>query len=166
METTVPGIYAAGDITGGWQLAHVASAEGAVAAHNAMRQPASMDYRVVPRCTFTSPEVASVGLTEAQALEANLEPIVGSFPLRASGRALAMGAWEGMVKLVAESKSHKLIGAHLVCAHASDLIGELTYAMTVDATIDELDRVVRAHPSLVEAIGEAAGVLLGRPLHI
>jgi dihydrolipoamide dehydrogenase len=165
METGVPNIYAAGDITGGWLLAHVASTEGTVAAFNAMGQPREMDYRVIPRCTFTSPEVASVGLTEKQAREAGIEIVTGVFPLRASGRAMAMGAWQGKVKLIADSRNDRLIGAHIASAHASELIGELVLAMDFEATIEDLERVVRAHPSLVEAIGEAADALHGRPLH-
>jgi dihydrolipoamide dehydrogenase len=165
MQTGVPNMYAAGDVTGGWLLAHVASAEGTVAAFNAMGKRREMDYRVIPRCTFTSPEVASVGLTEKQAREAGIEIMTGVFQLRASGRAMAMGAWQGKVKLIADSQNDRLIGAHIASANASELIGELALAMDFEATIEDLERVVRAHPSLVEAIGEAADALHGRPLH-
>ncbi len=166
METGVPGVYAAGDVVGNMLLAHVASAEGTVAAENAMGKKRVMDYRVVPRCTFTTPEVASVGLTEAQAREAGIEVAIGSFPYRASGRALALGHSEGMVKLVADGRTDRLVGAHIIGARASELIGEMAAAMDFEATIDDLEHVIRAHPTLVEAIGEAAHVLHGRPLHI
>ncbi|MCL4533611.1 MAG: dihydrolipoyl dehydrogenase [Bacteroidetes bacterium] len=166
METNVPGIYAAGDVVGKILLAHVASAEGTVAAENAMGQRRVMDYAVVPRCTFTSPEVASVGYTEEGAKQAGIQVTTGVFPMRALGRAHALGEWAGAVKLVADARNDRLVGAHIVGARASELIGEMVLAMNFEATIGDLEEVIRAHPTMVEAIGEAAHVLHGRPLHV
>ncbi len=166
METGVPGVYAAGDVVGRILLAHVASREGEVAAENTMGKRTVMDYQVVPRCTFTSPEVASVGYSEEHARQAGIPVVTGSFPMRALGRATALGQIAGLVKLIADSRNDRLVGAHIIGAHASDLIGELALAMDFEATIGDLERVIRTHPTMVEAIGEAAHVLHGRPLHI
>lgn len=166
METGVPGIYGAGDVVGKILLAHVASTEGTVAAQNAMGKRTVMDYNVVPRCTFTSPEVASVGYTEDGAKEAGIPVTTGIFPMRALGRAQALGEWQGIVKLIADSRNDRLVGAHIIGARASELIGEMVLALGFQATIGDLEEVIRAHPTMVEAIGEAAHVLHGRPLHV
>jgi dihydrolipoamide dehydrogenase len=166
METNVSGVYAIGDVTGRWWLAHVASKEGVVAAENACGHPARMDYKSVPSCVFTHPEVASVGLTEAQAREQGYDVLIGRFPLMANGKALTYGERAGWVKIVSESKYGQVLGLHIVGAHASDLILEGGLALSMEATLDEIEATIHAHPTLGEAIAEAALAAQGRALHI
>jgi dihydrolipoamide dehydrogenase len=166
METNVPGLYAIGDVTGKWWLAHVASSEGVVAAENACGRTARMDYKAVPSCVFTHPEVASVGLTEAQAREQGYDVLVGRFPFLASGRALAYGDRTGWVKIVGEAKYGEVLGLHIVGPHASDLILEGGMALSLEATLEEIEATIHAHPTLGEAIAEAALAAQGRALHI
>ncbi len=166
METSVSGIYAVGDVTGAWWLAHVSSKEGVVAAENACGHPTRMDYKTVPSCVFTHPEVASVGLTEAQAAERGYEVQVGKFPMMVNGKALTYGERDGWVKVVAEAKHGELLGLHIVGAHASDLILEGALALGMEATLDEIDAVIHAHPTLGEAIAEAALAVKGMALQI
>jgi dihydrolipoamide dehydrogenase len=166
METSVGDIYAIGDVTGQWWLAHVASHQGVVAAENACGHPARMDYRSVPSCVFTSPEVASVGLTEAQAREQGYNVLVGRFPFIANGKALTYGEREGFVKVVSEEKYREVLGLHIVGPHASDLVLEGALAISMEATLDEIEATIHAHPTLGEAIHEAALDALGRAIHI
>jgi dihydrolipoamide dehydrogenase len=166
METSVPGVYAVGDVTGQWWLAHVASKEGVVAAENACGHAAKMDYRSVPSCVFTHPEVASVGLTEAQANEQGYDVLVGRFPFLANGKALTYGQREGFVKVISESKYGEVLGLHIVGPHASDLILEGGLALSMEATLDEIDATIHAHPTLGEAIHEAALAARGHAIHI
>lgn len=156
METSVEGIYAVGDVTGGSMLAHVASAEGWVAAENALGHRTSVDYRSVPNCIFCQPEIASVGLTEAQAREAGLAVRVGKANFMANGRALALGEASGLVKLVCEAGSGRVLGVHIIGPHATDLIGEAALAIQTEATVGDLTRTFHAHPTLPEALLEAA----------
>ena len=165
METSVPGIYAVGDVVGKTLLAHGASAEGLVAAANACGKHAKMDYRVVPACTYTSPEVASVGMTEAVAREAGIEPKVGRFHFAASGRAAAMGETEGMVKIVGDGATDELIGLHIMGAEAGEMIASAAVAMTMEATVAEVAHTIHAHPTLSEAVMEAAEDYLGMGIH-
>lgn len=166
MQTNVPSIYAIGDVTGGLLLAHKASKEGIVAAENVMGQKKKMDYRVVPRTTWTDPEVGSVGYTEQGAKDAGYEVKVGKFPFRGLGRAMALGKTEGIVKLVADAKTDELLGAHIIGPSASDLIAEAATAMALETTVEELAATIHAHPTLSESIMEAAHVLEGRAIHI
>ena len=166
METTVPGVFAVGDVTGKWWLAHVASKEGVVAAENACGHAAKMDYKTVPSCVFTRPEVATVGLTEAQAREQAYDVAVGKFPFLANGKAVTYGERSGFVKVVSETRYGEVLGLHIVGPHASDLILEGGLALQVEATLDELDATIHAHPTLGEAIAEAALDAQGRALHI
>ncbi len=166
METNVPGVYAVGDVTGKWWLAHVASKEGVVAAENARGLRSRMDYKTVPVCVFTQPEVASVGLTEAQARDAGYDVIIGQFPFLANGKAVTYGERSGFVKVVSEAKHHELLGLHVVGPHASDLIVEGGLALAMEATLDEIDATIMAHPTLGEAIAEAALAAQGRALQI
>jgi dihydrolipoamide dehydrogenase len=166
METSVPGVYAVGDVTGAWWLAHVASKEGVVAAENACGHPARMDYTTVPSCVFTHPEIASVGLTEAQAQERGYDIIVGRFPFIANGKAVTYGEREGWVKVVSERRYGQLLGVHIVGPHASDLILEGALALGMEATLDELEATIHAHPTLGESIAEAALDAQGLALHI
>lgn len=165
MRTNVEGIYAIGDVVGGIQLAHVATHEGILAAENAMGQDSKIDYKVVPSCIFTMPEIASVGLTEKKAREAGYQVVVGKFPFSACGKALSAGQTEGFVKIVTEEKYKEILGVHIIGPGATDLIAEGALALKLEATLEELAETIHAHPTLGEAVMEAAFQGLGRPLH-
>ena len=165
METTVPGVYAVGDVTGAWWLAHVASKEGVIAAENAAGSTGSMDYSVVPSCVFCSPEVASVGLSEAEAEKAGHSIRVGRFPMAANGKALTFGEDAGWVKVISDEKYGELLGVHIVGPHASDLILEGGISLAMEATLEEIISTIHAHPTLGETIAEAALAATGMELH-
>jgi dihydrolipoamide dehydrogenase len=166
MRTNVPSIYAIGDVvTGGFWLAHVASHQGVVAAENIMGHTAKMDYRAVPSPIFTEPEMATTGLSEKQAREAGYDVVVGKFPFRPLGKAMAIDAQEGLVKIVSERKYGEILGVHIVGPHASDLIHEGVAAIKLEATVEELATMIHAHPTLAEAILEAALDVKGEALH-
>lgn len=156
LETSVEGIYAVGDVAGEPLLAHVASAEGRVAAENATGHRTSWDYRSVPNCIFCQPEIASVGLTESQARETGLSVRVGKATFMANGRALALGETSGLVKLVCETSRGRILGAHIIGPHATDLIGEAALAIQMKATVQHLIQTCHAHPTLSEPLLEAA----------
>jgi len=166
METSIPGVYAIGDVTGQWLLAHFASAQGEVAAENAMGHEVLMDSRVVPRCVYTLPEVAAVGLTEKQAQEAGYELKVGRFPFAANGKATVIGERNGFVKMVAETKYDEILGVHIFGPHATDLIGEAVLAMRLEGTAEDIAQTIHPHPTLTEAMKEAALDVDGRAVHI
>lgn len=166
MQTSVPGVYAVGDITTSPQLAHVASAEGIVAVEKIAGvavQP--LNYNHMPSATYCSPEVASVGLTEARARELGHEVRVGRFPFAASSKASILGENEGLVKIVAEARYDELLGVHIIGPHATDLIAEACVALSLEATAEALMRTVHAHPTLSESIMEAAHGVGGHPIH-
>lgn len=165
MATNVPGIYAIGDITNKYQLAHVASAQGIVAAENIMGVNATMEYRAVPSCIFTSPEIASVGITEQQAKEREIPVKIGKFNFMANGKALTMGQGEGLVKVIAHAETEKVLGVHIIGPHASDLIAEGTLAVKSGITAKDLAGTIHAHPTLAEAIMEAAENVYGLGIH-
>jgi dihydrolipoamide dehydrogenase len=165
METNVPGIYAVGDCIGKIMLAHIASAQGEVAAENALRHNSLFDSKTNPSCVYTNPEYASVGLTEEDAKAQGIDYIVGRFPLYANGRAMIMGE-EGMVKIIAEKKYKEILGAHILGPRATDLIGELSLAIGMEATIDELIKTIHGHPTVAESIKEAALDVEKRAIHI
>jgi len=164
MKTDVPDVYAAGDVTGGW-LAHVAFAEGVVAAENAMGLQSTMDYNVIPRCIFTNPEVASVGLTEEQARARGYSIRLGRFPFLANGRALTLREHEGFVKIVADDKSGEILGVHIIGPRATDLISEAALAIRLEATVQEIANTIHPHPTLSEALKEAALDASDRSIH-
>jgi dihydrolipoamide dehydrogenase len=166
METNVPGIYAIGDVTGGILLAHMASREGLVAANNVMGIDARIDYNVVPAAIFTSPEIASVGIREHQAAGKGIKYKTGHFQFRTLGKAHAMGDIAGFIKLIAEESSDKLIGAHIIGPHASDLIHEAALAMKAGLTIRDIAGTIHAHPTLAEGIMEAAEDVHGEAIHV
>jgi dihydrolipoyl dehydrogenase len=166
METAIPHIYAVGDVTGGIMLAHVAMAEGECAARNALGYPASLSYRAVPRCIYTAPEVACVGLTEQQAVKEKGEVQVGRFPWHAIGKALLMEETEGMIKIVATKQHGEILGVHLIGPHATELIAEAVLALEMEVTVEELARTIHPHPTLSEGLGEAARLLSGGALHL
>jgi dihydrolipoamide dehydrogenase len=166
METNIPDLYAAGDVVGGVLLAHKASVEGIVAAENALGKTSTMDYKVIPSCIFSHPEVASVGLSEKKAREEEAEIKVGKFPFRALGKAQALGKPEGMVKVLADADSDEILGIHIIGPQATDLIAEGALAMRMEATVDDLAGTIHAHPTLSEAMMEAAHALHNRAIHL
>lgn len=165
-RTNVPGIYAIGDIVGGPALAHVASAE-AVCCVEAIcgLDPAPVDYTTIPSCIFTQPEVASVGMTEQQAQEQGIAYKVGRFPFTASGKATAAGDRDGFVKLLFD-ETDRLLGAHMVGASVTEMLGEPTLARSLGATADRIARTIHAHPTMDEAIMEAAEAASGHAIHL
>jgi dihydrolipoamide dehydrogenase len=166
METSVGGIYAIGDVVGGIMLAHVATFEGLVAAENATGGSSTMDYSVVPACIFTTPEIGSVGLNTDKAAEQGIEVNVSRFSFGALGKALAMGEDHGFVQLVIDAKTDKVLGAQIMGPHASDLIHEVALAMKLGATSEDIATTIHAHPSLPEAIMEAAEAAHGKAIHV
>ena len=166
METNVTGVYAIGDVTGRMLLAHKASAEGIVAAKNIMGIPCSMDYQVIPAAIFTSPEIASVGLREQQAEEQGISFRKGVFPFRALGKAHAMGEITGIVKILADASTDRIIGAHIIGPHAADLIHEAAVAMKAGLKAADLAKTIHAHPTLSEALMEAAEDVNGEAIHL
>jgi dihydrolipoamide dehydrogenase len=165
LRTNVPAVHAIGDVTGTVLLAHVASHQGLVAAGVIAGHDERMDDKAVPAATFTHPEVASVGLTEARAREAGHDVVVGRFPFPALGRAQTYGSTEGLVKVVAERRYREVLGVHIIGPSASDLIPEGVLAMHLEATLDDIADTIHAHPTLGESTMEAALVALGLPVH-
>jgi dihydrolipoamide dehydrogenase len=166
METSVDGIYAIGDVIGRMMLAHAASAEGIVAVENIMGKVHEMDYQKVPSCIYTFPEVASVGLKESEAKQRGYDVQVGKFPYLNNGKAMAIGETEGFVKIIAEKKLGQILGVHILGDRATDLIGECLLAMNVEASVEDLGKIVKTHPSLSEMIAEAALDWEERAIHI
>ncbi|MCL6449713.1 MAG: dihydrolipoyl dehydrogenase [Acetobacteraceae bacterium] len=156
MRTSVPGIYAVGDVVGRYYLASVASAEGIAAVDDICGHGRDMDYAAVPQCVFSSPEAAGVGLKEREARERGIELVVSRFPYAANGKALALGETDGLVKVVAKAQDRKLLGVHLLGARATDLIHEAALAIKLGATAHDLAALIHAHPTLSETIMEAA----------
>lgn len=165
MATSVPGVYAAGDATGGIMLAYVAMEEGVVAAENALGKEAAMDYQVVPRCVFTLPELAGVGLTEAESREQGYDVQVGKFPFAANGMAVIKGERRGQVKIITDRKYGQILGVHIVGPQATELIAEAVLAMKLDLTPEEIIATIHSHPSLSEAFREAALDVNGETIH-
>jgi dihydrolipoamide dehydrogenase len=167
MRTNVPGIYAIGDVVPTPQLAHVASEEGIVAIeHMAGRETRPLNYDQVPGCTYCSPEIGSIGLTEAKARERGYDVAVGKFPFSAIGKARIINETSGFVKIVGEKKYDEVLGVHIIGPHATELIAEAGAALRLEATSEELVRTIHAHPTLSEAIHEAAEGVEGKPIHI
>lgn len=165
METSIPGIYAAGDAVGGIMLAHVATTEGECAAKNIMDQRSRLNYKAVPACIYTKPEVASVGHTEEAARqEYNIR--IGRFPFMASGKALILNQTYGMVKIICEAESGSVLGVHIIGPHATDLIAEAVLGMSMNMTVEQLARSIHPHPSLSEAVLEAAMSLCEGAIHL
>jgi dihydrolipoamide dehydrogenase len=166
METSVKGLYAIGDVAGPPMLAHKGEREGVVVAEViAGQHPHLFDYSNVPGATYCHPEVASVGLTEQQCKERKLDYKVGRFPFSANGRARTSGETEGFVKIIRGAKYGEILGAHIVGAHATEMIHELVVARTNEYTVEEVDLAIHAHPTLSEAIAEASLDSLGKMIH-
>jgi dihydrolipoamide dehydrogenase len=165
-QTNVPGIYAIGDVIGGLMLAHKAEEEGIAAVEIIAGKPGHVDYRTVPGVVYTHPELASVGYTEEEAIQAGHEIKVGKFPFQANGRAKGMDETVGQVKIIADAKTDRVLGVHIVGAHASDMIAEAVVAMEFKASAEDIARSNHAHPTLPEAIKEAALAVEKRAIHI
>jgi len=165
METSVPNIYAAGDATGGIMLAYVAMEEGIIAAENALGRDATMNYQAVPKCTFSLPELASVGLTEEEATAQGHQVQVGRFPFAANSMATILGERRGLVKIISEPKYGQILGVHIIGPRATELIAEATLAMKLDITPQEIVATIHSHPSLSEALREAALDVTGETIH-
>ena len=166
METSIPGIYAIGDVTGRQMLAHKASAEGIVAAESAFGRANKIDYSRIPNCIFTIPEVASIGLNERQAKEKGLQILVGRYPFQSNGKALANGDSEGFVKVIAEKELGQVIGVHFLGDHATDLIGGIALGMALETTVEEMGKTIQAHPTLMEAVAEASLDTIKEAIHL
>ncbi len=165
METNVPGIYAAGDVVGGIMLAHLASAEGECAVRNALGHREEMSYKAVPACIYTSPEVACVGLCEEDA-KTRSDIQIGRFPLRGNGKALVLNEVEGLVKVISDKKHGEVLGVHIIGPHATDMIAEAILGMTMEMTAEELALAIHPHPTVSEAIMEAAMAISGGAIHM
>lgn len=166
METSAPGVYAIGDVTGRMMLAHVASHQGLVAAENALGGSERMEYDAVPAGIFTHPEIGSVGLREFQAAERGISVRVGRFPYRTLGKAHADGEIAGMVKVLADASTDRVLGVHIIGSHAADIVHEGALAMRMGATARQLAGMIHAHPTVSEAVMEAAGDVHGAAIHV
>jgi dihydrolipoamide dehydrogenase len=166
-QTNIPGYYAIGDCVGGQALAHVASAEGILCVEKiAGHSPEPLDYNNIPGCTYTSPEIASVGYTEKKAKEAGYEVKVGKFPYSASGKASAAGAKDGFIKLIFDAKYGELLGAHMIGFNVTEMIAEIVVARKLETTGHEMIKSVHPHPTMSEAIMEAAAAAYGEVIHL
>lgn len=165
--TNVPGYYAIGDCVGGQALAHVASAEGIICVEKiAGHHPEPLDYKNIPGCTYCQPEIASVGLTEKQAKEAGYTLKVGKFPFSASGKAKAAGASDGFIKVIFDAKYGEFLGAHMIGANVTEMIAEVVVARKLETTGHEIIKSVHPHPTMSEAIMEAAAAAYGEVIHL
>ncbi|MFB6153463.1 MAG: NAD(P)/FAD-dependent oxidoreductase, partial [Halodesulfurarchaeum sp.] len=164
-RTSLEHIFAIGDVAGEPMLAHKASREGIVAAEVIDGQPTALDHQAVPAAVFTDPEIGTVGMTEGEAEDAGFEPVVGQFPFRASGRSLTTGHDEGFVRIVADEESGFVLGAQVVGPEASELIAELGLAVEMGATLQDVAGTIHTHPTLSEAVMEAAEHALGHAIH-
>ena len=166
METTSPGIYAIGDVVPTQQLAHLASHEGILAMrHIAGEQTEPINYDRVPNCTYCSPEVASVGLTELMARERGFKVVTSKFPFAAIGKATILGENDGFVKLVCDEKYKEILGVHMVGPHVTELIAEATAVISLEATAEDVSHLIHAHPTVSEGIMEAAHAIYGAAIH-
>lgn len=166
MQTAESHIYAIGDVVGGYQLAHVASHEGLVAVeHMVGGNPHPINPRLIPRCTYSRPEVGSIGLTEEEAKRQGFSVKIGKFPFRATGKSLVLGEVDGFIKMIADEKTEDLLGVHIIGPHATDLISEAGLAKLLDATPWEISRTIHPHPTLSEVFGEAALAVEGEAIH-
>jgi dihydrolipoamide dehydrogenase len=166
LQTNVPGVYAIGDVTPGYYLAHRASKEAIVAAEIIAGKDVELDYRCLPAAVFTDPEIGSVGMTEPQAREAGHDVKIGRFPFAASGRALAAGETEGFAKVITDAKDGLILGVQIVGMEASNLIAEAALAIEAGITAEDLALTIHAHPTLPEAIMEAAEASIGKAIHV
>jgi len=166
LKTSIDNIYAVGDVTGKSMLAHVASHQGITAVKNILGEKQKIDYKAIPSCIYTNPEVASVGMTEQEARRIFKDNVkVGRFPYAASGKAMTLGERTGFVKIIAESKYNEILGVHIIGPSATELAAEACLAIKLECTAEELTNTIHAHPTLSEAVMEAAFDLLAEPIH-
>jgi len=166
-QTNVPGIYAIGDIIPGPALAHVASAEGIICVEKITgHHPEPLNYQNIPGCTYASPEIASVGLTEAEAKKQGYDVLVGKFPFSASGKASAGGVKDGFVKVIFDKKYGEWLGAHMIGSNVTEMIAEVVVARKLETTGHEIIKAVHPHPTMSEAIMEAAAAAYGEVIHL
>jgi len=166
MQTSEQRVYAIGDVVGGYLLAHVAFEEGIVAAENALGVDSKIDYTSIPNCIFTSPQIATVGLTLDKVRERGIEARIGRFRFSASGKAQALDETDGFVQLVVEEESGEVLGGQIIGPHAADLVHEIALAVRWELTVDEIGGTIHAHPTLSEAVMEAAKKAQGKPIHM
>jgi dihydrolipoamide dehydrogenase len=166
METSVKGIYSIGDCASHIMLAHVASREGEVAAENIMGHAVNMDYKTVPSAVYTAPEIASAGLTEREARGRGHDVKIGKFPLMANGKSIILNDMDGMVKYVVDAKYDEILGVHIIGPRATDLIAQGGLALRLEATVDEILTTIHAHPTVGEALLEAAMAVQGRAISL
>ena len=167
METTVKGVYAVGDVVPSLLRAHVASREGVVAVEKiAGKNPVPIDYNRVPNCTYCDPQIASAGLTEAKARESGREIKTGKFPFMAVAKARIEDATDGFVKIVADAEYGEILGVHMIGGGVTEILGEGVAAMSLEGTVEDLTRVIHAHPTLSEGIHEALENVFGAAIHI
>ncbi len=166
LETTAKDVYAIGDINGGILLAHVASYEGLIAVENCLGGNAQRDLKVVPSCIYTLPEIASIGLTEDQARDEGFEPVTGTFRLGAAGKALAIGEGVGYIQIIADHATDKVIGANMMGPHVTDLIHEIAVSIKNGLTVKQIGDTIHAHPTIGEALMEAAHDVHGESVHV
>jgi dihydrolipoamide dehydrogenase len=165
METSVEGIYAIGDCVNSYMLAHVASREGEAAVENILGNPVTMDYGTTPGCVYTSPELASVGMTEREAEKKGYKIRVGRFPLTTNGKSMITGDNSGMMKIIADEETKKILGVHMVGGPATEMISEAALALHFGATPEDLIATIHAHPTVYESLAEAAANVFGRAIH-
>ena len=165
LETNVPGVYAIGDCVGRIMLAHTASTMGEIAAENALGGHTAYDERVCPSCVYMVPEFAYVGLNEEEAKAKGLDYKVGKFPLAANGKSLIMEETRGWIKILADAKTEKIMGVHILGARATDIIAEAAIAMKMNATVKDVIDTIHAHPTVAEAMKEAALAVENRAIH-
>ena len=165
-ETSIKGVYAIGDLNGKYALAHVASAEGIVAAENIVGQESKINYNIIPAAVYTFPELASVGMTEEEAKEKGHDITVSKFPLSANGKALADGETTGFVKIISDNEYGEILGTHIMASHATDMIAEAVVAMQLEATVYDIAKAIHPHPSLSEVVMEAAFGAIDKPIHL
>lgn len=166
LKTNIDGVYAIGDLNGKHALAHVASAEGIVAAENIMGKDTTMNYDIVPACIYTFPELASVGMTDEEAKENGYDVNVSKFPLSANGKALAEGETVGFAKIISDNKDGKVLGVHIMAGHATDMISEAIIAMQLGAKVDNIAKAIHPHPTTSEIVMEAAFAAVNQPIHM
>ena len=166
METNIPDVYAIGDVVGGAMLAHIAMEEGKCAAENSLGADSKMNYQAIPWCVYTSPEVAWVGLTEAEAKQEYGNIRIGQFPFMASGRALILGDTAGMVKIVSDAHYGQILGVHILGPQATELVAEAVLAIRMEATFEDIVSTIHAHPTISEAVMEAALDVGGKCIHL
>jgi dihydrolipoamide dehydrogenase len=165
LQTNVPGVYAIGDVNGKYQLAHLASAEGVTAAENIAGKNKSINYKLIPSCIYSFPELAAVGMTEAEAKEEDYDVVVSKFPLSANGKALAEGESIGFVKIIAEKRYGEILGVHIMAVHATDMISEAVVSMEMEGTVHDVAKAIHPHPTLSEIVMEAAHGAIDKPIH-